>query len=130
MDILIMKTLLIAGLLVLGGCASTSFEQPPMDRLAFEQYQNSFNREAKNTNIFTRNSIVERFTTGYAKQKYHKAFAFSESGAWAYKTDFVDPAVAIEGALGACKINNVRYQDKQPCKIVNLDNYWAADFFK
>jgi hypothetical protein len=125
-----MKSLVLVVALLISGCATTEISQTTIADIETEKFKSFLNKDAKNTNVFKQNYLVDRYTKSYIKAKYHKAFALSESGAWAWKSDFINLSLAIEGALGHCELNNKEKQAEQPCKIVNVDGHWAADLCK
>ena len=125
-----MRKLFFAGTLLLAGCATNSVTQTPISEIDIQRFKPLLNKDARNTNIFKTNYVVDKYTKAYVNRKHHKAFALSESGAWAYKSDFIDLSLAIEGALGSCELSNKENQAQQPCQIINIDGHWAADFFE
>lgn len=123
-----MKIYLLILLLLISGCTTTSKEGHTPPSIDMDKFGKLLERNATNTNILQQNHIVKTYKY-YLKKKNHKAFAYSESGSWAYRTDYIDVDKAIKAALGGCELYNKRYQAEQPCKIVNIDGFWASEFF-
>ena len=120
-----MKIYLIAALIALSACATPSL--PPAVEIDVTRFRSSLDGDASDLNVLVTNRAVEHFSKKYTKLKNHKAFAHSKSGAWAYKSDFRELWLAVEGALGACELHNKSNQD-QPCKVVNINGHWASEF--
>ena len=69
-------------------------------------------------------SAVESYTVNYVDGDYHKAWARSKRGRWAWAVNRFSQQDAIEHALQTCRDINEKHEKKHPCKIINLDGEW------
>lgn len=70
---------------------------------------------------------LESYTVNYSEGEYHKAWAMSESGVWTWYLDGFTQEMAIEQALSTCRTYNKKYENKFPCKVINLDGQWLTN---
>jgi hypothetical protein len=104
-----------------------TIDRPSFD-LDTEKYGDFINRDASSPGYLIRKRALEVYELDYNIAKEHKAIAQSDSGAWGWSKDWATPNSALDRALELCEKTN--HQPHRPCKIVNVDGYWAADFFR
>lgn len=64
---------------------------------------------------------VDKYRTKYLPLVGNKAFAMSESGAWAYLSGYVNRETVVNEALKRCEKNNK--DSRNPCKILDVNNH-------
>ncbi len=72
------------------------------------------------------NKALATYIEHYTTAEQHKAFAQSLSGAWSYAIDRPSTRNATLTALGSCQYYN-KFNEKLPCKIINLDDKWGNE---
>lgn len=58
----------------------------------------------------------------------YKAFAQSDVGSWGWKSSRTSKEHAVRSALISCQKNNNEYEEKHPCKIINIDDVWIYEW--
>ena len=107
--------------LLLSACA---INQPGPFKLDTAKYPT--NTQAKGLEALITTSARQSYKF-YFGANYHKAFAQSKSGAWAYESNRISPASAIRNALDMCRGYNRNFELEQPCEVVNVNGYWSAE---
>ncbi|MCP4764902.1 MAG: hypothetical protein GY875_01380 [Gammaproteobacteria bacterium] len=100
----------------------------PSFQLDDEKYADAINREASSPGDLIRKGASDTYELEYFIAMEHKAIAQSKSGAWGWSENRATPDSAIDRALELCRKTN--HQPEKPCKIVNIDGFWAADFYR
>jgi hypothetical protein len=93
-----------------------------------DQYGDVINREASSPGYLIRKRAFDVYELEYFLALDHKAIVQSNSGAWGWSEDRATPDSAIDLALNLCRKTN--HQPEKPCKIVNIDGFWAADYYR
>lgn len=98
----------------------------PSFKLDDEKYADLINHEASSPGDLISKGAYNTYELEYFLAREHKAIAQSNSGAWGWSENLATPDSAIDRALELCrKTNNL---PEKPCRIVNIDDFWAADF--
>ena len=100
----------------------------PSYKIDEDKYGDVINREASSPGALIRKRASEVYDLEYFVAMGHKAIAQSDSGAWGWSEDWGTPDSAIDRALELCRKTN--HQPERPCKIINIDGFWATDFYK
>lgn len=100
---------------------------PPIEEIDVTNYRDSLNTNASDIGSLILNDAVTSYNNQYQKARYHKAFAQSKSGAWAWHQNFANIESLIESTLELCDKHNSKSATK-PCKIININGYWASEF--
>jgi len=100
----------------------------PSYKLDDEKYADVINREASSPGDLIRKRAFDTYELEYFIAMEHKAIAQSSSGAWGWSENRATPDSAIGRALELCRKTN--HQPEKPCKIVNIDGFWVADFYR
>lgn len=108
--------LAVAFSILLVGCA-------PQKSVLLASSENR-NKISSKTSIMTIEAL-DTFNTSYKDALIHKAFAQSDSGAWAWRANRLKKEQAINDALAKCKENNKKYEKSYPCKVINVNDEWV-----
>ncbi len=100
----------------------------PSYKLDDEKYAGLINREASSPGDLISKGAYHTYELEYFIAMEHKAIAQSNSGAWGWSENRATPDSAIDRALELCRKSN--HQLEKPCKIVNIDGFWTADFYR
>jgi hypothetical protein len=100
----------------------------PSFKIDEEKYGDVINREASSPGDLIRKPASDTYDLEYFVALDHKAIAQSDSGAWGWSENRSTPDSAIDRALELCRKTN--HQPERPCRIVNIDGFWAADFYR
>lgn len=100
----------------------------PSFELDEEKYGDVINREASSPGDLIRKRAIDIYQLEYFIAMEHTAIAQSKSGAWGWSENRATPNSAIDRALELCR--NMNHQPEKPCKIVNVDGFWVADFYR
>ena len=73
------------------------------------------------------NYALESYMVNYVDGEYHKAWARSKRGRWAWSVDRFSQQDAVAHALKTCRDINKKHEKKYPCKVINLDGKWIAE---
>ncbi len=110
----------------------SEFDFYTVKRPAFEidedKYGDVIKREASSPGDLIRKQAQDVYDQEYFAALEHKAIVQSDSGAWGWSENRATPDSAIERAFELCRKTN--HQPEKPCKIVNIDGFWAADFYR
>ncbi len=68
---------------------------------------------------------VESYMVNYVDGDFHKAWARTKAGSWAWAVNRYTQEDAIDHALQSCRSVNQKYEKVFPCKIINLDGEWV-----
>ena len=94
-----------------------------------EKYSGLVALDAEGSGYLIRKRAIAVYETGYFTAVNNRAFAQSASGAWGWSQDMVATEAAMDSALEQCRNHNQSDELELPCKIVNVNGYWAARFF-
>lgn len=124
-----MKLYIIIVILLISGCATT--EKPVTNQNLSNNVSHNAKQEAPNTESYSIKSIItnhalKSYKNKYVQAKSHKAFAQSKSGVSYWKSDRTSSKHAIESALVACQVRNVKAESMYPCKVINIDGAWVT----
>ena len=108
--------------ILLAGCAT---HQLRLERDAWWRTDVPMKKATGEASIMQRRAL-ESYREEYKDASLHKAFAQSDSGHWAWKSNRTSREHAITNALIACQANNGRYEFRYPCKIINVDDKWVG----
>ncbi len=75
--------------------------------------------------LIIRKKALKSFRQKYLTASGHKAFAQSESGNWNWRSNRTSEEHAINNALASCRARNLKFENWQPCKIINLNEKWT-----
>ena len=75
--------------------------------------------------IIIKKDARKSFANKYLDAKGHKAFAQSDSGNWNWRSNRTSKQHAINNALASCRARNLGFENRQPCKIVHLNDDWT-----
>jgi hypothetical protein len=127
--------LILITALLLGACESKNYSiddiytvKRPSFKIDEEKYGDVVNREASSPGDLIRKEAIYTYEQEYFVALEHKAIAQSNSGAWGWSENRTTPKSAIDRALELCRKTN--HQAERPCKIINIDGFWAADFYR
>lgn len=76
------------------------------------------------TEIIRTKDAFKSFQKEYLHQKDHKAFAQSQTGAWAWRAERTTREFAIEDAVNAC--NNYLEANEPRCVVIHVNKEWVA----
>ncbi|PSW16599.1 hypothetical protein C9J01_06285 [Photobacterium rosenbergii] len=69
-------------------------------------------------------TAIESYMINYVDGDFHKAWARTKKGRWAWAVNRYTQEDAIDHALQSCRSINQKREKKDPCKIINLDGEW------
>jgi hypothetical protein len=130
-DLRIGTLILVVSTLLLAACDTKNpiyTIKRPSFKIDEEKYGDVINREASSPGELIRKGAIDTYESEYFIALEHKAIAQSSSGAWGWSENRATPDSAIDQALKFCRKSN--HQPQIPCKIVNIDGFWAADFYR
>jgi len=102
----------------------------PSYKIDTEKYAGLINREASGPGYIIRKRAADVYELQYFRATEHMAFAQSDSGAWGWSENRASPESAMDRALEKCERTNGRWQQEQPCQVINIDGFWITDFFR
>ena len=100
----------------------------PTFKIDEEKYGDLINHNAESPGDLIRKRAFDTYELEYFIAMEHKAIAQSSSGAWGWSKDHDSPDEAMDRALELCRKTN--HEPEKPCMIVNIDAFWAADFYR
>jgi len=107
----------------------TCFDESCSSFTIIQCYKPDLSSKKNDGNYFNLNSIITNkalrfFNSKYKKAKQHKAFAQSESGAWASRANQTGVEHAKKSVLIKCQKLNIEHENSYPCIIININNEW------
>jgi len=115
--------------ILLGGCATTELPIANEEVVSSEPVEliEKQPKEIKRIDIesIISNKALSSYKGQYSKATSHKAFAQSKSGAWNWKSNRTSKEHAINSALISCQANNTKYEERHPCRVINIDGEWV-----
>ena len=108
--------------------SACALENPPRFSIDPVKYADLIERSVSSPGYLIRPDAIRFYSLEFTLVKNHKAIAQSSAGAWGWSQGLVTQEFAIDQALENCRKGNRRHQIEQPCKIINVDGYWASVF--
>jgi hypothetical protein len=119
------KLYIIVVTLLLSGCATTE-KSAVNHTVSHNKKQIVHKDEPYSIKSIITNHALKSYKNKYVQAKSHKAFAQSKSGVSYWKSDRTSRKHAIESALVACQVRNVKAESMYPCKVINIDGVWVT----
>ena len=107
---------------LLAGCVL----KVPQIELDGTKYGQVIDNDASSPATLIRKPALDIYDLKYNLARKHKAIAQSRSGAWAWTYRHATLEEALDRALELCRDRNGSDEQQQPCKLVNVDGWWAS----
>ena len=118
------KLILIALACVL--ISACTGQTSPFD-LDSTKYGDVIDRDAKSPGTLIQKRAAQVYDLDYTVGVNNRAMAQSTSGAWGWTHREKTLEAALDRALELCRSRNSRNEAEAPCKIVNVNGWWAAN---
>lgn len=99
----------------------------PQIKLDTAKYGDVIDVDASSPGVLIRRPARDVYDLKYFLARNHKAIAQSRSGAWAWTHRHATLEEALDRALELCRDRNGADEKQQPCKLVNVDSWWASE---
>ena len=98
--------------------------------VANEKSDNGEKKQVQGEASIIRKKALKSYKKSYMAARSHKAFAQSESGSWAWKSNRTSKEHAVNNALAYCRKNNKQNEKSHPCRVINIDGAWTNIYRK